>query len=280
MNVEIDAGEPMAGDPDFVETVEVEEEQIEVAEHEIEAEESDKEVEQVEQQEPEQTPLTENALRAINKKHFQYKEEERKRIALEQELEKLRSQQQVNNVNVPEMPDRYDYDTDAEFENAKAKYNEAITLKAQQDAQQAAYQAQQWQLQQQQKIEAQQKAIEAERVLLDNAKESGITQEKLMQAAQTIGAYNLGDNFANELMTSPNSAQLITALANNPMELENLSNMNDYQRGVYFATKILPSAANIKPKQTSAPKPPKSIQGKGADPEMGKFRNIQGASFE
>lgn len=262
-------------DEAFEESLEAQEE---IQEIEAEAQEETQEEAQEEQQKetPEQkrTKLTDAALKAVNKKHFLYKEEERKRIALEQENAQLRAQYAPKADEIPPMPEYYDPD----YETKVKARDEAIARKAQNEAQQAQYQALQYQQQLRQQQEYQEAVRQSEAALVNNAKKLGITQAQLMESAQTIAAYGLNGDIGLALMSEPDGALIINYLGSNPAEVEKIAMMNPYQAGAYIASTIRAKASNLRPKTTHAPAPSQGVKGKGDGQR--RYQHIGGVTFE
>jgi hypothetical protein len=219
--------------------------------------------------------LTESMRKVVNKKHFQFKEEERRADDLQRQLDEFKTQQQPAEIVVPEMPDQFEFDDD-EYAAKVAERDELIKQKANQDQQFNYNQQQQYQQEQKQQYEQNVRMAELSRNVTAKATKSGMTEQSLNDAINVIGQYNLGNTFAEEIMADDLSTEIIQHLSNDPIELDKISRMNDYQKGSYM-TQIRAKASALKPKQSNAPAPAGDIQGSGQDPEVGKYPNIKRA---
>ena len=217
--------------------------------------------------------------KAINKKHFEAKEAERKlsdankQIAEFQAKERERMAAQVGNI--PPMPDPFDDDFD---EQVKAR-DEAIIAQANFNHQNQSYQQQQ-QFQQQQAHEASQAKIrESMTSYSSKALELGIKQEELQAAGNTVAQYGLSDDLVMHILADSDGPLITKHLAANPQEGFELANMSPYMVGK-FLDDIKQKASALKPKTSKAPKPSTNLTGNGTDPELGKYTNLKGAKFE
>lgn len=205
----------------------------------------------------------EAANKAINKKHFQFKEAERQQKAAEDrasELEaKLQSMEQGSEPVVPAIPDPYSENYEAEVK----AYGEAIQRKTQFDQRQQFAQEQQSRTQQ----EAQQAETKRVNDLIsgfnDRATQLGLDQTEIDQAGDTVAQYGINQDLVFFLLED-NEGPLITKyLAANPLELEALRNMNPMQAAIKVNSEIRERASSLKPQVSNAPEPPETINGGG-----------------
>lgn len=217
--------------------------------------------------------------KAINKKHFEAKEAERKAEEYRKKLEAYeqaeleRKAQQIGNI--PPMPD--DPFEDDYQEKLKA-HIEAKAAKERFDVQQAIIQQQKQQAQRQ--IEAQ-KAIEFNQQVQTYAKratELGIKQEELQVAANTVGKLGLSDDLVKFIIADSDGPLIVKHLAENQIDGLELAQLSPYLVGQKL-NEIKQRASNLKPKSTAAPKPSQRLDGSGKLPED-RYKNISGAKFE
>ncbi len=202
--------------------------------------------------------------KAIGKQHAKYREEERKRIQVQHDLDEAnrklgeyQSKEQV--VNVPAMPDQYDDNFDALMVTRDA----AIAKKAQSDGQ-AVYV-------QQQKQAAEQTAQQTERdrlgVMLSdyngNATKLGLDMASVEQAGNVVGA-SVSQDVAQFLLGDTEGPLITTYLAANPLELDEVRHMSPMQAAVALSGKIREKAQALKPRSSSAPDPSEQLRGNGA----------------
>lgn len=227
-----------------------------------------------EEQQPERTKLTDAALKAVNKKHFLYKEEERKRMALEQELAQLKAQYVKKEPDIPPMPDYYDPDFD---EKVKARDDaiKSAALTQMQQAQMEAMRYQQEQLAHQEQLKI---LKQSEAALISNASKAGITEQELIESAQTLAAYGLSGDIGMALLNDPDGALMINYLGKNADELERIAAMTPYQAGTYIATTVRAKIGQLRPKSTQAPRPAAGVTGQGAANQ--RYPHSAGVTFE
>ena len=229
---------------------------------------------QAETEQPEQTELTASALKAVNKKHFQFKEQERRADALQQQLDQLNASQQPEDIVIPEVPDAFDENVD----ELTAARDAAITKRAQQQAQNSVLQAQQLQYDQQLQAQQQQVLAEKSTAYAAKAKDLGVNQEELQQAGNTIAQY-ISMDVAHVILDDPEGPLISKYLASNPVELDNLSRMAPVQAALHIERTIKTKAQALKPKKSSTPTPPSDIVGSGQDPDIGKYPHSKGAKI-
>ena len=231
-----------------------------------------------EQQKPEQPDA---AQKAINKKHFQFKqaererdEERKKREELEQRLAALESQKV--NQEIPPLPDAYDDDFETKIREREA----AITRKAEIEAQNKLREDQQRLANEQ----AQREALEQKQKIVNDytarAADLGVKPEELQLAGGQVEAYGVTPEFTDYLLTHEEGPLIVKHLAANLADIETINNMTPYQQAVYVETQIKPKLEALKPRITEAPGPATNINGGGVDVEAGKYVYSKGATFE
>lgn len=211
--------------------------------------------------------------KAIGDKVRKYREAEREKQQLQQELEKLRQMlPQEKRPDVPPMPDPYDDDYAAKV----AKRDDAIRKAAEWDARQ---QAVEWQRQQteqaKQRAELQQRQETVE-VYAKRAQSFGIKPEELAMAGQAVAAYGVDMDLASFIVEHDKGPLITTYLARNPLEVEKLTNMSKLHAASYIASVIAPKVDVVRGR-SNAPKPPETL-GSGGAPRA--ERGPKGATFE
>lgn len=201
--------------------------------------------------------------KAIHKKHHQLMEEKRRREAVEQELQRLRSQlPEEQRPVIPEMPDPYDID----FTERMAEREKAIQSMAAYEARQQLQQQLQEQQKQQQLQEQQRQQQQRDEAFSKRAKATGISDVELGTAIQTIAAYGgIGNELANFIMENENGPEIVAHLARNPEEILTLNEMGALQGAVHVSSVLQPRAASTK-RNVNTPPPPDSLGGGGAPP--------------
>lgn len=224
------------------------------------------------------TPEQQEVLnREIAKKTFKLREEERKRIQIEQELAAIKSKQSeiAPAPVIPEIPDPFDPD----YEKKVTARDEAIKQRAAHDAH-LAYLAQQENTAQQRKIEQDQARYQ--QVAQDYSKKAvalGVSPQELQYAGQGVAAYLSSPELIEEILTDDMGPLITTYLAANVAELEELSLMRPIQAARYIEAKIKPKLAARKPKISNTPDPVQKISG-SAPQGNPYFKHSKGAKFE
>jgi hypothetical protein len=218
---------------------------------------------------------------AINKQHKKYRDEERKRIQIENQLKesqkKLQEFESQNAViDIPEMPDPYDDD----FEQKVRERDNLIQQKAAFEAQQSYALQQQQAQQQQQQMQEQQKLDEQAIKYAKRAAEMGISSQELQQAGNVVAEYQLPDTIVMGILNDPEGGLITKYLASNPLEIDNIRQLDPFSAATYINQNVRPKAAELKPKTSNTPQPASTVSGGGADPDGDRYWAIKGAKFE
>jgi hypothetical protein len=216
--------------------------------------------------EPSETP-EDKAQKAINAKHRQYKQEERRRLKLEAELEELRKAQNqvqsdvVEEVPIPELPDSWDENYDKKI----VEREEAIRRNAEVRFRKQADEDRRVALETEQKAKAERQRQEKLINYANRAKNFGIEEADLVEAANTVADAQVPQELADFLINAEDGPLLTAYLAdvNSDVDLYELRGMNSVELGVKIS-EIRAKAANLKPRASSAPSPASAIRGKGA----------------
>lgn len=210
--------------------------------------------------------------KAIDRQTYKYREEERKRQAVEEQLEKLKSQMPQDVApDIPPIPDQFDDDYEAKL---KAR-DDAIKQRVEWDTRQALKAAVDRREQERQAQEAQEAFAKTEQAYVNRAKELEIDPNELANAGQYVGSY-LNPNVGSFILESEQGPLITTYLAKNPAELQAVASMPPMQAAAHIAMNIVPNVT-AKPKQTQAPPPPETLGGGGTPPGE---RGPAGATYE
>lgn len=217
--------------------------------------------------------------KAINKKHFEAKQAERERdeaLAKVAEFEqKKREELAAQAGNIPPLPDPFDDD----YEQQLKAREDALIAQANYNAQNQAYLHSQ-QIQQQQEAQAKQQAqAKLEQDFLTNARSTGAKDDEIVSVVNTLVQAGLQGDLGSAIMADKDGFFIAKHLAENPMEAYELSTMNPILAGAKYA-ELRSKASALKPQVSKAPKPVTNLQGNGVDPELGKYKYLDGATFE
>lgn len=216
---------------------------------------------------------------AFNKQYGEKKQLERELEAIRAKnaiFEQAERERQAASVGViPDMPDPFDDD----FEAKVKKRDEALIANANYNASNQNY-LQQQQFNQQQAAQAKQaKQQESISAYANKAKELGIKQDELTAAGNTVATYGLSDDLVMHIVNDSDGPLITKHLAANPQDGYTLASMSPYSVSEFLNT-IKQKASALKPKTSNAPKPATNLSGNGADPELGKYKYLDGATFE
>jgi len=245
---------------------------------------TDSEAEHEEQPQVDEEAKKQEAIqKVINEKTFKAKQAEREAQEYKAKLEayeaEQREQEQAQYSNAPQRPAFDDYYDADEFNEAMQTYEDQLRQHERFTTQQN-WQLQQQQARQQQEAAAQQVKLQESMASYSNkAIELGIKQEALQAAGNTVAQYGLSDDLVMHILSDPEGPLITKHLAASPQEGFELANMSPYMVGK-FLDGIKEKAGALKPKKSNAPKPATNLQGNGADPEMSKYKQIKGATFE
>ncbi len=228
--------------------------------------------------EEKQDKSNDGVQKAINKQHAKYKEEERKRIASENEATELRGKLEAieaerGKITIPDAPDPYDED----FEVKREARESAIRQQAARDAQQNVVTEQQVA-----NKEAAEK-VEQERIgELVNSYDKriatlGLDSGEIKKAGETVVSYGISGELAEYILGDADGPLLIKHLADNPIVLDELSNMSPIQAAFKVNSDIRAAASTLKPQASETPDPAETLNGKGRT--EAKSPLIAGATF-
>jgi len=204
---------------------------------------------------------------AFNKQYGVNKQLERdvksrdEKIASFEQAERERQAAAVGSI--PNLPDRFDFDTDEEFNAANKSRDDAIVAQTNYNATQNAY-LQQEQFNQQQAADV--KAEQFNKSLTSytaKATELGIKQDELQAAGKAVAGYGLSDDLVMHILSDSDGPLITKHLAANPQDGYQLASMDPYSVGS-FLDGIKAKASALKPKTSNTPAPATNLTGNGA----------------
>ena len=81
-------------------------------------------------------------------------------------------------------------------------------------------------------------------------------------------------------MGDPDGPLITKYLATNPVELQEVVGMSPIQAALHIERSIKPKATQLRPRKSTTPNPPKSVEGASADSDLGRYPHIKGATIE
>ena len=168
---------------------------------------------------------------------------------------------------------------DDDYEQKIQARDEAIRAQAQFNYSQQSHQQAQQAVQQQAAQAREQDVHVSMESYTRKATELGIKQEELQAAGNKVGSYGLSEDLVMHILKDTDGPLITKHLAANPQDGYELASMSPFAVG-QFLDGIKQKASALKPKTSNAPKPATNLQGNGVDPEAGKYRYSEGATFE
>lgn len=215
---------------------------------------------------------------AINRQHAKYREEERKRIALEKELEEARKELEsakssVGAIDIPPIPDAWDED----FDEKIAARDRALLRKAEQDAL--------FKVEEAKRAAARSNAEQAEqervaKLVGDYDKrivKLGLDAGEVKQAVDTIVSYGISKDLGEYILGDEDGPLITKYLAENPVELDELRSMPPIAAAMRINSTIRAAASTLKAQASEAPDPIEPLAGRGAGERVSPL--IKGATF-
>lgn len=250
MNDDIDAN------PELEETPIVKQDDTEVSEAKDNSESSTDSAEKHEEK-------TNGVQDRINKITAEKYQEKRRAEELQKQIDELKAAKpenqtaQPSTVKQPEYPDD-PYDTDAmrEYHAQMLKYGEDVAeLKAKSF----------YENQQKGTAESEQKKQYDNLVntYANNAIKAGVDLDKLAASEKVVLQSGLNPQLGDYLMRDPQGAAIVAYLADNPVDLELINNLDPMSASVKIATEIKAKALSKTPKVSNAPDPLPDIKGSG-----------------
>ena len=217
--------------------------------------------------------------KAINKQHAKYREEERLKIAAQNEAKELKEklaafEAEKGDITIPVLPDPYDEDYEAKI----TARDEAITRKATQDAQQKNVIEQQ-NANQEAANKADQEHIQS--LINDYDKRIvtlGLDVNTVKSAGNKVIEYGISGDLAEFIMQQDDGPLITQYLAENPIQVDELRNMPIAMAAIKINSDIKQAASAMKPQASNAPAPAETLSGRGAGEQKNPL--IAGATFE
>lgn len=222
---------------------------------------------------------------AINRQHSKYREAERAKQDTQAQLTAANGRISDFEANqpkpvIPKLPDRFDFDSDGDFDAAVATRDATIVAVAQHQQIQANIAQAATTENEQAQLAEQQVRVNNAQTLVENSAKLGISNDDLGKATAVVGSYNLSTEIRTGLMTDPDGPVMLAYLAANPLEVEALQNMGVFDASNHLGTVIRQKASALKPKTSDAPPPPDVLSGNGAPEGKGKLPNDMGYTLE
>lgn len=218
---------------------------------------------------PKIPPLTEEQQQVFNeaiaKKVAKQREAERKAEEIERKFQeaqaKLAKYETPIRPDIPPPPDRYDFNSDSEFQQA-IQHRDALIARATAFDVQANWERQQEQFRQQQaQAEQQRKMQELVESYSSKADKLGIAAAELQAAGQQVAQYGIPERIAARILRDERGPEVTVYLSRNLAELDTLANMEPEDAAVYIETVIKPKSRRNPPKLPTEPAEP--IKGAG-----------------
>lgn len=193
-------------------------------------------------------------------------EAERRAAEIQAELDKLKA---PTRPEVPDFPDRLDFDTDQDYIAAVVKRDEAVTAQAQYDANVASQQAAQQRAIEQEQQQTAQELRQINDAFMERSEKVGFKFEEVDAAAGVVGDYGLHPAVGLHILKSDNGPDLTMYLAKRPMELEKIASMDPIDAGIYIASEVVPKAIEARPGPKVPPAPVETETGAGLPADDG-----------
>jgi hypothetical protein len=234
-------------------------------------------------EEKQDSALTEGAQKAINKQHFKYQEEKRKREAIEKEKADIESrlkayEAEKSAVVIPDIPDVYDFGTDEEYRQAIADRENAIRQAAKVEAQKEIERSQLERQQKDNEAKEQQQARQMLQNYAENAIALGLESSELRQAEDLVNQYQFDPQVSKFVMKDKDGPLIVKYLAANPLLMDELTSMEPVEAVIKIHSDIKTAASQLKPRPSAAPPPPDLPDSHGAPEQLSPL--IAGGRFE
>jgi len=202
---------------------------------------------------------------AIGKSTKRLRETERKLEESEHNLRSLKSTiPDEIKPNVPDVPDRYDYDDEKEYLTAVGERDNSIRAAAQFDANETARANQAESLKQQAIYDNQVSQQKDTDELVQRAAKNGVTEKDIFKAAAAVGVYQLSADLSDAIVKDHDGDVILMYLAENPVDADKLSRLGSFDAARMLDTVIRDKAQTFKASPVMAPDPSKIITGSGS----------------
>ncbi len=271
----------------------MQDEELQAEEHEFDSEEISEEentedsVELDESQESDSAPEVVKKFNEVQTKAFNdavgrsvrlARTQERRAEELQKQLDELKSQVPAEQrPEVQAVPDPFSI-SDEEYRRSLAQRDQQVLAQANFDHQRKQQQEQQQRLLHEQAQQQNQKQDEKIRDYSGRAAKLGIKAADLQVAGNAVGQYGISAELGQYILESEQGPLITTYLANNPVELDELTRLSPAQAAVVIETQIKLKAIASQPKKvTDTPDPLERPHGAG---KASSKRGPQGATFE
>ena len=222
----------------------------------------------------EEPVISDAAQKIIAEKAFAERATKRELEAVKKELEASRAKPEPAPVTEVARPDRWNYDSDDDYNRAVDGYANSVAEQRTAAAQRDNLHVQQRQAEYDSQV-VQQKELQVKvESYVGRAKDLGVTPEALQVAGNRIAGYGLREDIASEIVGDPDGPLITTYLASNPQAIDAL-NGSTWMNGAEVYGKIKAQAGSLKPKTSKAPPPADISSGGAPSPED----NPWGATF-
>ena len=210
--------------------------------------------------------------KAINRKHFQFKEAERRADALAEENARLKAQVPgAVRPEIPALPDPYDEN----YAELIAQRDQAVQDAAKYDAEAAAEVAQQERAAAVTVKEQNDALVKSVSTYTERAEKLSVSEAELEVAATTIDAYGINGALVQHILADEQGPLITLHLAKNPAELAALQDMSLLDAAVYISTALKTKV--MAGREGGAPPPADTLTGGGAPPAG---HGPKGATYE
>lgn len=216
---------------------------------------------------------------AIGKKTAQARDFERRAEEAERKLQEAQAQiPQAQRPNVPDIPDRYEFNDDQEYIAALRKRDDSIREATTFDARQQLATEQAEQTKQAQLAEQHKALVDKATTYKQNAATLGVTDQQLQVSGAALANAGIGDEVAGYLLKDSEGPLIAEWLSRNPLDMEDVRSMSPMDAAVHINSNIRAKAAALKPKQSNAPAPAEHLSGGGVPDKQNPL--LAGVTYE
>ncbi len=217
--------------------------------------------------------------KAINKQHAKFREQERRADGLDKELKTLRDklstiETEKGDITIPDLPDPYDEDYEAQI----SARDSAIMQKATQNAQAQVEQAKKTANMEAAKVTEQERVNDLVSGYDKQITVLGLNPDDIRRAGDTVVSYGISTDVAEFILQQEDGPLITKYLADNPLILDDLRNMQPINAALKINSEIRQAASTLKPQASQTPDPTEILSGNGVNERVSSF--ISGAKFE
>ena len=203
--------------------------------------------------------------KAINKQHAKFREQERRADKLERERDEANKkltefESKKEKVTIPNLPDSYDED----FEEKLRLRDEAIRLKATQDANEQ-YATEQQEAKSKATAETETKRVQGLiQSYTSNISTLGLSAEEIRIAGDTVAANGIDSQVAEYILADKDGPLITKYLSNNPIVQDELRGLTTIEAAMKIDSVIRQSAIAGKTQASTTPDPTEILSGGGS----------------